>query len=728
MLSIVVLVASILACLIVGSLVISRGFRDRKVIVYGLLTFFLLLMSTSNFLSLSVTNDQLFYVRSVMASSTIVVYLGYRLVYTLRARRNYKIFYKTALFYLTLIVAVLDCTIFLFPSVVPGVPPRPIIGPGVILFFAHFIVAIILSIKQLAVDIKATSNKHERRQYTLLILGFLPAIILAPLTSFVLPSVGIDQTIVITPLYAVIFVVFVGYAIIRHGLFDIRQAVIRTFTYILSLATLSGIYYIIAYLLSILIFRGRTSYDLSISPINIVLALLLAFVFQPVKRFFDKITNRFFFRDNYNSDDFFARLNKILAITTDMQRLLDSAADEISRTLKSEQAFFFINATNGYHVSSGTPHQRQLSKSDVTQLEEYWQQISQGVMVASLMDPGNSPRRLLASRQLEIILPLVWSDKIIGFLCLGDHKTSGYTNRDIKALTAIAGSLAIAIQNALVVQEIRDLNINLQQRIDNATKELRSSNNRLRQLDKSKDEFVSMASHQLRTPLTSVKGYISMILDGNAGKITKAQRQLLGEAFVGTERMVRLISDFLNVSRLQTGKFTIDKQPVSLPKLIAQELDSLQSSATAYGLEFVYKQLSDIPLLNIDKDKMRQVIMNFTDNAIFYSLSGTSINVSLNVKDGHVIFKVKDTGIGVPRNEQKRLFSEFYRASNARKHRPDGTGVGLFLAKKTIDAHGGEIIFKSVENRGSTFGFKLPIKKLSVIDGTNDFDNNPDNQ
>jgi len=115
-------------------------------------------------------------------------------------------------------------------------------------------------------------------------------------------------------------------------------------------------------------------------------------------------------------------------------------------------------------------------------------------------------------------------------------------------------------------------------------------------------------------------------------------------------------------------------------------------------------------MIDIDESKIRQVIMNFADNALYYSHEDSDININLSVMGDNVVFIVKDTGIGVPSNEQEQLFSKFYRASNARKQRPDGTGVGLYLSKTVIDAHGGKIIFDSIEGKGSTFGFSLPIK------------------
>jgi len=203
-----------------------------------------------------------------------------------------------------------------------------------------------------------------------------------------------------------------------------------------------------------------------------------------------------------------------------------------------------------------------------------------------------------------------------------------------------------------------------------------------------------------------------MIIEGDVGKVTPQQKHLLGEAFMSSERMVRLIGDFLSVSRLQTGKFIIEKHEVNFAKLIQQEVDSLAYTAKSRGLTFEYKQPKNVPLLQLDENKIQQVVMNFMDNAMYYSKpDGGAITIQLKKKADAIEFTVRDTGIGVPKDEQAKLFSKFFRAENARRQRPDGTGVGLYLAKKVVDAHDGEVIFSSKEGKGSVFGFSLPIEK-----------------
>jgi signal transduction histidine kinase len=223
-----------------------------------------------------------------------------------------------------------------------------------------------------------------------------------------------------------------------------------------------------------------------------------------------------------------------------------------------------------------------------------------------------------------------------------------------------------------------------------------------------------MASHQLRTPLTTIKGYLSMVLEGDVGPVTKNERKMIQQAFDSAERMVFLIADLLNISRLQSGKFVIENKPTDLAKMVQAEVAQLKDTAEHHKLKLTCKVPEKTPLFNLDETKIRQVIMNFLDNAIYYTPAGGSIDVAVEMTDGAVNYTVSDTGLGVPKAEQHHLFNKFYRAGNARKMRPDGTGLGLFMAKKVIVAQGGGIIFKSTEGKGSTFGFSFPLSKVMV--------------
>lgn len=580
---------------------------------------------------------------------------------------------------------------------------------GYAVYFFYFFVAEFIAFSKFISSIK-THSGAERQQIKYVFAGAFVSASVSFISNLLLPLIGISDFIWLGPTSTVFYIITVGISIAKHGLFDVKFAAIRTLGYALSLVILAITYYLVAYLISITLFTGNTTSQFSTNPVNILIAIGLAFIFQPVKNFFDKTTDRIFYRERYKSEEFYARLSEVLTTTTDLRNLLQRAAQEIGSTLKVDQAFFFLQYDEGKrHITAGTKDHKDLPLDDVNSLNSHVRAHGDTILVTQLLENDNKLKRILISHKIALLMPLMHHDMAVGYLALGEQKSTGYTNRDIKVLKTISDELIIAIQNALSVQEVRAINASLEQRIEMATAELRTSNARLKRLDASKDEFLSMASHQLRTPLTSVKGYLSMMIDGDVGKISAMQKQVLEEAFSSSERMVHLIHDFLNVSRLQTGKFMLELSDVKLADLIQQEVNSLEKVASSHSMKLEFQNTAGDIQLRIDDTKIRQVVMNYIDNAIYYSHPDSTIFVELSKTDKEVILEIKDTGIGVPKNEQEQLFSKFYRASNARKQRPDGTGVGIFLAKKVITALGGDIVFRSKEGKGSVFGFRLPL-------------------
>lgn len=576
------------------------------------------------------------------------------------------------------------------------------------LYGVYFMLMFTVSYGYLVRGIMVSKGKtHTQR--VLVLVGLFLASFLALITNVLLPLLGNNDLLWLGPAWTIFYIVSTIYAMVRHGLFDLRLALVLTFTYFLSLGALAVLYYAIALAISSVFFAGDVT--VGFSGLDVAIAIFLAFLFQPIRRFFDTFTSNIFYQNSYKVDDFFAKLSGILTSTNDLQLLLKRAATEIGQTLKATDASFVIYTGENRTEQEGSNHYKRIPYKDIEWLDTHILSDSSEPKVLGLLDDSEDQlRRLMVSHSTAIVLPLVRQGVKMGYLFLGEHKRSSYTARDIRVVRALADELVIAIQNALSIKEVKELNAHLEQRIDTATKELRASNAQLQRLDEAKDEFMSMASHQLRTPLTSIKGYISMLIEGDMGPLSKEQKQVLGEAFMSSERMVRLISDFLNVSRLQTGKFVIEKRPTDLATLVQHEVSSLKSNAATRNQRFVYKAPKNLPLIELDENKIQQVVMNFSDNALYYSKDGGVITVSLKkTRDGYVECTVKDQGIGVPEEERAQLFNKFFRATNARRARPDGTGVGLFLAKKVIDAHNGSIIFESIEGKGSTFGFRLPL-------------------
>ncbi|MDB5177807.1 MAG: Sensor protein resE [Candidatus Saccharibacteria bacterium] len=716
----ILLIVTVVINLSLGLIVLVRDNRAAPARLFGLMSFLICAWIVTNF----VTNHNDWGNLAVNdISNRLAFFAGFGIVlsgllftYVFPTARDVKRFEKLSVIIIAIFILGLSMTDSVAGRVTLTNNESLVFSVGSFLWIyaLAFLFMVVLLAKNLASTIRK-GNTIKKRQAILILAAFCSSALLGLILNVILPLLGLTwETTRLGPVVTVALVAIIAYTIVKHGLFDIRFAAVRSVVYIFSLLTLSIIYYFLAYIVSVTIFQGEISSTVSISPINIFLALLLAFIFQPIKSFFDKTTDSIFYRGRYNTDEFYARLSEVLTTTTDLRNLLERASNEIGTTLKAEQAFFFVQYNHVHHVTAGTKRHTSLPLADAHRLNEYVKKEGHDIIVTELLLEDHTIHRMLISHRVAIMMPIMRGSSILGYLALGEQRSSGYTNRDIKVLKTISDELVIAIQNSLSVEEVKDINIHLQQRINAATTELRTSNTQLRHLDKTKDEFLSMASHQLRTPLTSVKGYLSMVLEGDAGKVSETQKQLLGEAFSSSERMVHLIHDFLNVSRLQTGKFMLELHPYDIVKLVEEEVRSLERTAETRNMKLKLVNTIDHLILNIDENKIRQVVMNFIDNALFYSHDDSVITVELKEVDGQVELRVIDTGIGVPKGEQAQLFSKFYRASNARKQRPDGTGVGIFLAKKVVTEHGGDVLFESEEGKGSIFGFTLPIEKLAV--------------
>jgi signal transduction histidine kinase len=325
-----------------------------------------------------------------------------------------------------------------------------------------------------------------------------------------------------------------------------------------------------------------------------------------------------------------------------------------------------------------------MDQEDAEYLFETLNRMKTKVIVTAEIDTNEKIYDVLARNNVSVITPLRDSDteKVIGMFIVGQDRLMLFSEKEITALKTICDIIGIAVKNS-----------------------------ELSRLDRAKDEFLSLASHQLRTPLTSMRGYGTMLLDGDFGNLNKGQMGAVKEIVNSSERLIFLVRDFLDISRLQAGNFRLDRTKTTLAKLLGEDIDRLQMIAAGHGVTLQYDMAaaSDLPKLNIDREHIGEVMSNLIDNAIFYSPHGGVVTVKLARVDDAVEFRVEDHGIGVPRDEQSGLFTKFFRASNARTLRPDGTGIGLFLAKKVVAEHGGEMIFHSVEGKGSTFGFRLPI-------------------
>jgi len=241
--------------------------------------------------------------------------------------------------------------------------------------------------------------------------------------------------------------------------------------------------------------------------------------------------------------------------------------------------------------------------------------------------------------------------------------------------------------------------------------ELTKANEKLRELDKRKSEFLSVAAHQLRTPLSGIKWTFNMLLSSELGPITNDQKVFIMKGYESNERMIALVDDMLGADRIDSGKYHFNFVNVQILDLIDNVLYEILPSANKKNITIEFKDRSKVPQVYADPEKIRAVVQNLLDNAIKYTPKGGKITIETVIMDEYLKVGISDNGIGIPSDQRKNIFDRFFRGRNAVRVETDGSGLGLFIVKSIIEKHGGMIWFESRENQGTTFYFTVKIAK-----------------
>lgn len=230
-------------------------------------------------------------------------------------------------------------------------------------------------------------------------------------------------------------------------------------------------------------------------------------------------------------------------------------------------------------------------------------------------------------------------------------------------------------------------------------------------IDKAKTEFVSLASHQLRTPLSAINWYTEMLLSGDVGEVNSEQRKYLQEVYKGNQRMITLVNGLLNVSRMSLDTFTLEAERTDIAQLVQNIANEHRLDIDKKDILFSYTPDSNIPYIQTDPKLMRLVVENLLSNAIKYTQSNGSIELKLGLTDdmSKLLLTLTDTGYGIPEDQHPQIFNKLFRADNVREKNTEGTGLGLYIVKAIVNNSGGTVWFTSKENVGTTFYVELPI-------------------
>ena len=245
---------------------------------------------------------------------------------------------------------------------------------------------------------------------------------------------------------------------------------------------------------------------------------------------------------------------------------------------------------------------------------------------------------------------------------------------------------------------------------------LATANQELKRLDNAKSEFISIASHQLRTPLTAIKGYTSLILEGSYGKIDNQIQDVVNKVYAANSRLIELVENLLSISRLESGRMQYNYQSAQLAEVVNDTAGMFAVIAKKKGIDLrVVVPETPLPLLSLDAGKIREVVSNLIDNALKYTETGSVIVKMEQTEDGKVRLSVKDTGIGINKEDLEHIFLKFARSKETEKLYVGGTGLGLYVGRTFIEKHGGRLWAESEgHGHGSEFIFELPISREGV--------------
>jgi signal transduction histidine kinase/DNA-binding NarL/FixJ family response regulator len=265
-------------------------------------------------------------------------------------------------------------------------------------------------------------------------------------------------------------------------------------------------------------------------------------------------------------------------------------------------------------------------------------------------------------------------------------------------LYALAGQAAVALQNATLVDELRRNN-----------QELAAVNAKLQELDRLKSQFLSVATHELRTPLSIILGYNAMLAESLGPKLEADERHTLGESVAACKRLIRLVNTMLDISRIEAGRMEMEFRPQDLRQVLKSVAALFQHEARRRGIELSTEIPARLPRVTADGERIQQVLINLIGNALKFTPEGGRITVTARVEKNEIAVSVADTGIGIPEHELPKVFDAFAQVRRAEKP-GEGSGLGLAISKRIVEAHEGRIEARSLVGKGSTFTFALPVR------------------
>jgi signal transduction histidine kinase len=547
-----------------------------------------------------------------------------------------------------------------------------------------------------------------RQQAKVVILGFVLAfLILAGLIVNALFFKPISLLWTLIPWAIIPLALF--YAIIKHNLFDVDVFIRKTASYLLASAVAVIVFFLVTAALSLLVqqLTGSSSQLAAVAS-----TLLAVVVFRPLQVRVDRGLDRRFDRERHEYTATIRKAASILNSIIDLDELLHQLLATVRDAIKIERGLVALRAAGADElaavVAAGFTEAPGPAPADHPLLARL-EQIGKAVQLNDLtaLDESRPERApmlaLMNAWGIVLAVPIIYERRLIGVLGLSAKKSGAwYSSDDIELLSTLMLQTAVSIENAGKVLALKKM------------VELETSYRELKHLDEMKDNFLSMVSHDLRTPMTSIKGYASILSEKIDRLDRDRQKRYLDIIITESDRLTRLISDLLDLQRFEAGKMKLDLQDTDLNPLIEQSVASFQGAAIAKNIGLEKTLPPDPVIVSADPDRLLQVIANLLSNAIKFTPERGQVHVSVTAGSHDdrpfVSVAVADTGPGIPPDEQTKLFSKFQQVESLVRGKNQGSGLGLALVREIVEHHQGKVLVQSQPGHGSVFSFTLPLQ------------------
>jgi signal transduction histidine kinase len=512
---------------------------------------------------------------------------------------------------------------------------------------------------------------------------------------------------------------------------DLRIVARKVFIYFVMSIAVYGVFKGLVWIYSDLLGGLQSNYSY---VAGIFLAPAFVFFFYSLDRGTRNFANKYLFFSLYNYQETINKLTDDLNHYIDLDKIINLIVDTIKKTMQLDRTgILLINSDKkpveyqiakviGFNRSNGIS----LVKDNflTRYLEKHQKPLVRDEIILLARDSADSKERNGFMRlhkhmkkiEASLCLPIMSSKKLIGIIVLGP-KISGdaYTHEDLNLLNTLSKQAGTAIDNAQLYKKIEEFNHTLKQKVDDQTRNLQEANRELmfqnklnKELLEMKSDFLRVVNHQLNTPLSVMSGYFSMLKEGSY----KAS-QALPAIEQGLKRINQTVSDFWDAYEIEGERMRMEPQKVDITgivdKLIAEKKDLPLAQKRKLKIK-VKKADFKIPLVWCDQKKLTHVISNLLDNAVFYTDKGSITVIYEKAGDDYLKINVKDTGAGISKEDSKKLFQKFSRGQRASGLHPDGSGLGLYIARKIVESNNGELNFTSQgEGKGTTFSFTLPV-------------------